>query len=103
VGTLSGPLPQGAASFKVYAADLGDSGIVVYSGAARRDAVEPPSSANGWNLTTYNPDKKRARSLSVLEYPGQQNGWKRLLIRSEDRNLSMLVIDWAELPGEGQP
>jgi hypothetical protein len=100
VGTLSGPLPQKTAHFKVYAADLGDSGIVVYSGATRRNAVESPSSANGWNLTTYNADPKRARSVTVLEYPGQQNGWKRLLVRSEDRNLSMLVIDWTEMPAE---
>jgi proteasome lid subunit RPN8/RPN11 len=100
VGTLNGPLPQKAAHFRVYAADLGDSGIVVFSGATRRDAVEPPSAANGWNLTSYNADPKRARSVSVLEYPGQQNGWKRLLVRSEDRTLSMLVIDWTEMPAE---
>ena len=100
VGTLSGLLPQKTAHFKVYAADLGDSGIVVYSGATRHNAVEPPSSANGWNLTTYNADPKRARSIAILEYPGQQNGWKRLMVRSEDRTLSMLVIDWTEMSAE---
>lgn len=100
VGTLSGPLPQKTANFKVYPADLGDSGIVVYSGVTRQNAVEPPSSANGWNLTTYNADPKRARSITVLEYPRPQNGWKRLLVRSEDRTLSMLVIDWTEMSAE---
>ncbi|MEO8129547.1 MAG: hypothetical protein ABJF23_02400 [Bryobacteraceae bacterium] len=97
VGAVSGPLPQRAARFKVYAADLGDTGIVIYSGAAPDNSVEPPSPANGWNLTTYKADAKRVRSVSVVEYPGPQNGWKRLLVRSEDRTLTMLVIDWSEL------
>lgn len=99
VGTLNGPFPQKASRFRVFVAELGDSGIVVFSGDARQNAVEPPSPANGWNLTTYNADPKRSRSISVLEYPVQQNGWKRLLIRSEDRPVSMLVIDWEELSG----
>jgi len=97
VGALSSPLPQSAATYKVYAADLGDAGIVVYSEGKNGDTIEPPSAANGWNLTTYNADIKRARSVKVLEYPGQQNGWRRLLLRSETRPVSMIVIDWKEI------
>jgi proteasome lid subunit RPN8/RPN11 len=98
VGSLHGSFPQNAARIRVYAADLDDAGIVVFDGGARQNAIEPPSAANGWNLTTYNADAKRFRSATVLEYPSQNNDWKRLLIRSEDRTLSMLVIDWEEFP-----
>lgn len=96
VGTLSSPLPQGPATYRVYAADLGDAGIIVYAEGKNGDTIESPSAANGWNLTTYNADIKRARSVKVLEYPGQQNGWKRLLLRSENRPVSMIVIDWKD-------
>ena len=98
VGTVSGSLPERAARFNVYAADLSDSGLVVYTDGARNNAVEPPSSSNGWNLTTFKSDPKRVRSITVLEYPRVQNGWKRLLVRAEDRPLSILVIDWTEMP-----
>jgi hypothetical protein len=98
VGSLHGSFPQNAARIRVFAADLGDAGIVVFDGGARQNAIEPPSAANGWNLTTYNADAKRSRSVMVLEYPSRNNDWKRLLIRSEDRTLSMLVIDWEEFP-----
>jgi hypothetical protein len=69
-----------------------DSGIVVY---ADRSGVEPPSAANGWNLTTYRPDPKRSRSISVLEQPSPQNGY-RLMVRAEGRPVTMIVIDWQE-------
>jgi proteasome lid subunit RPN8/RPN11 len=98
VGSLHGPFPQNAARIRVHAADLGDAGIVVYDGGEHHNTIESPSAANGWNLTTYNSDAKRSRSVTVLEYPSQNNDWKRLLIRSDDRTLSMLVIDWEEFP-----
>ena len=83
---------------RVYAADLADSGIVIYTNGSRPNAVEPPRPDNGWNLTTYAFDPKRSRGASVVEYPGPKNDWKRLLIRSEDRSITMLVIDWEDLP-----
>jgi hypothetical protein len=98
VGTINGPLPQRPARLRVYPADLRDSGIVVYTNGARPDAIEPPSAANGWNLTEYNADPRRSRAITVLEYPSRQNDWKRLLIRSEERTVSILVIDWEEIP-----
>jgi hypothetical protein len=99
VGTLTGRFPQSAARIRVYPADLAQSGIIVYTPSAHGVAVEPPSAANGWNLTTFSVDPKRSRGITVLESPGQQNGWKpRLLIRSEEKAVSMLVIDWDEIP-----
>lgn len=98
VGSMSGRFPQGRARIRVYPADLGHSGIQVYTAARPAVAVEPPSAANGWNLTTYAMDPKHSRAITVLEAPGQQNGWKpRLLIRGEDRAVTMLVIDWEEV------
>jgi proteasome lid subunit RPN8/RPN11 len=103
-GSLSGRFPQQPARMKVHPADLEQSGIVIYTAAMPAHAVEPPSAANGWNLTTYSADPKRSRAITVVESPGQQNGWKpRLLIRAEDKTVSMLVIDWEELPSaQGQ-
>ncbi len=97
VGALSGLFPQKAARLRVYSADLGDSGIVVHTNGSRPNAVEPPSPDNGWNLTTYSFDPKRSRAVTVVEFPGPKNDWKRLLIRSDDRTLTMLIIDWEDL------
>jgi hypothetical protein len=82
---------------RVYSADLTDSGILVYTNGAR-ERIESPSAANGWNLTTYRPDSKRARDITIIESPGPANGWRRLMVRSEQRKVSMLVVEWDELP-----
>lgn len=98
-GNISGRLPQRPARMTVYPADLGSSGVVVYT-SDDKSAVEPPSAANGWNLTAYRKDLKRSRTLTVLERPGPQNGWRKLMVRAEDRPVTMLVIQWEELPAE---
>ena len=87
---------------RVYSADLGDSGIVIYTNGSRPNAVEAPSPGNGWNLTTYTFDPRRSRAFTVVEYPGPQNDWKRLLIRNDDRMISMLVIDWEDVAGSNK-
>jgi proteasome lid subunit RPN8/RPN11 len=101
-GVLSGTLPRGAARMTVQPADLASSGVVVFRAQGAKSAVEPPSASNGWNLTTYRLDPKRARALTVLEYPNPANGFKRLMLRAEDRPLTMVVIQWEELPAEGR-
>jgi hypothetical protein len=75
-----------------------ESGIVVYTGGSK-ERIETPSAANGWNVTTYRPDAKRARDITIIEAPGPGNGWQRIMLRSEQRTISMLVLDWDELPG----
>ncbi len=102
VGALSGPFPQRTARMRVYSADLGDSGIVIYTNGSRPNAVEAPSPGNGWNLTTYTFDPRRSRAFTVVEYPGPTNDWKRLLIRNDDRMISMLVIDWEDVAGSNK-
>lgn len=96
-GAITGRMPQRPSRFRVHSGDLVDSGIVVYTNAAK-ERIEPPSPANGWNLTTYRPDAKRARDIVVLESPNAANSWQRLMIRSEQRTITMLVLEWEELP-----
>ena len=50
---------------RIYPADLRESGIMVYT-QADKERIETPSAANGWNLTTYRPDAKRARDITAI-------------------------------------
>jgi hypothetical protein len=59
---------------------------------------ESPSARNGWNLTTWRWDDKRGGAIRVIEAPGPQNGWKRLAVRGEGKKVSVLILDWEELP-----
>lgn len=95
-GAVTGRMPQRPSRFRVYSADLLDSGVVVYTNGPN-ERSEAPSAANGWNLTTYRPDTKRSRDIAVVESPGPANGWQRLMLRSEQRTISMLVLEWDEL------
>ena len=81
---------------RIYPADLAESGIVVYTQESKQ-RVETPSAANGWNLTTYRPEAKRSRDITVMETPSTANNWQRLMIRSEQRAVSMLLIEWEEV------
>jgi hypothetical protein len=98
-GAVTGRMPQRPSRFRVYSADLMDSGVVVYTNGSN-ERSEAPSAANGWNLTTYRPDTKRSRDIAVVESPGPANGWQRLMLRSEQRTISMLVLEWDELSGQ---
>jgi len=101
-GVISGSLPQAPARIRANAAELGEGSMAIYTGdPAFRDragAFESPSARNGWNLTTYKWDPKRSRELSVLESPGVGNGWRKLAVRAVSRKLTMIVLDWEELP-----
>jgi hypothetical protein len=94
-GVLTGRMPDGPSRMRVYSADLRESGIVVYTQSGK-ERIETPSAANGWNLTTYRPDNKRARDIAVLESPNAANNGQRIMVRSEQRPLSMLVLEWEE-------
>lgn len=88
-------MPSRECRVRVYGGELRDSGLVVYTGSGP-ERVEPPSAANGWNVTTFRPDSKRSRDVSVVEAPSQSNNWQRLIVRGE-RPVSVLVIDWEEV------
>jgi hypothetical protein len=95
-GALTGRMPSGPSRMRIYPADLAESGIVVYTQDSKQ-RIETPSAANGWNLTTYRPDGRRSRDITVLETPGSANNWQRVMIRADQRPVSMLVIEWEEI------
>jgi hypothetical protein len=101
-GFLSGKWPQHPARISAHVADLSDAGIVVYTrDATQRPRVgtsESPSARNGWNVTSWRWDENRGGAVRVLEAPGPQNGWNRLTVRGNGRKVSMLVLEWEELP-----
>jgi hypothetical protein len=94
-GTITGRMPSGPARFVVHPAELGAGSIIIYSAdqkyRSREDSFESPSARNGWNLTTYKWDPKRAGMLAVADRP-------RLSVRSIGRKVSVIVLDWEELP-----
>ncbi len=95
-GALTGRMPSGPSRMRIYPADLAEAGIVVYTQDSKQ-RIETPSAANGWNLTTYRPDGRRSRDITVLETPGAANNWQRVMMRAEQRPVSMLVIEWEEI------
>ena len=96
-GAITGRLPQRRSRIRVFPADLTPSGIVVYTDGSKQQ-IEPPGAANGWNLTMYRADAKRSRDVTVVEAPSQSNNWQKLMVRSEQRPISMLVVEWEEIP-----
>ena len=101
-GNLTGRWPQTPARISAHVADLSDAGIIVYTNdAAQRSRVgtsEAPAARNGWNATTWRWDERRGGSVRVLEAPGPQNGWNRLTVRGDGRKVSVIILEWEELP-----
>lgn len=96
VGSLSGELPGVKVSFHVSPAEFVAGGLVVYTsdrGADQRS--EPAAKTNGWNATRFQWDEERARQLVVLEAPNASNDFKRLALRSDARNCSVIIVDWS--------
>ena len=94
-GVLSGRLPGVPVTVRLQPAELVDGGIAVYSkDLGRSRASEPPAAWNGWNVVVYDWDPKRVAEVNMLEPPGPANDWKRLVLRSGDRNVSVFVVDW---------
>ena len=92
-GYLNGSLPAVPVRVTVMPARFSPQGLLVFSTAPPR-AVEPPSAANGWNRTNYVSSSELARSITVLEAPGPQNGWGRLVFRCESRSCEVAMIHW---------
>ena len=92
-GAAIGELPGVPVRIRVHPAELAGHGLTVFStgGSTRR---EPPGAGNGWNPTTYVADPRRAAEVLVLESPSPQNGWKKLALRNDNRDLSVIIIDW---------
>jgi hypothetical protein len=99
-GAFTGALPGVPVRLHASAAELTDSGMIVYAGDSKQSRPsESPGAQNGWNYTVYAYDPRRAADLRVLEAPAAQNGWKKIVVRSEARSTSIVVIDWESLAG----
>jgi len=101
IGVLNGRFPGFPVRINVQPAELVDGGIAVFSSDRTRSGTsEPPSTRNGWNVVVYKWDPKRTSDLTLIESPGASNGWRQLVLRNGNHNISVLVVDWQR---EGAP
>ncbi len=97
--SLSGRFPRAAVRIRrVWPGELSDKGAKVYvPDAALHGVNEAPSGRNGGRATRYVFDADYVGAVRVIETPTAQNQW-RLILRSENRRLSAVAIDWELLP-----
>ena len=94
-GVLSGRLPGVPVTVSVQPAELTDGGIAIYSKDPDRVGTSQPRNAwNGWDVAVFPWDPKQIAEVDIIERPGPANNWKRLLVRSGNRNVSVFVVDW---------
>jgi len=96
-GTLIGELPLRPVKFSISPGDLSSDGIVLYTSNLQyaNSVVEPPGAQNGWNRTTYTWNPRFANDIAIQEPPAPDNGWSRIVLRSKNPKMSVIVIDWA--------
>ena len=93
-GSLNGSLPARPVKVSIHSAELLDGVIAVYiPDANSMRTAEAPGRRNGWNVTMYKFDPKHTHDLSLVESPAVDNNF-RLGIKSNNRQVSMIVIDW---------
>jgi proteasome lid subunit RPN8/RPN11 len=95
IGSLTGALPGRAARVTAYPGDFTDQGITLFTADTKyaHPLIEAAGAQNGWNLTTYTWDPKRAAGIRILEQPSPQNGYK-LVLQSVTSKLPILVMEW---------
>jgi proteasome lid subunit RPN8/RPN11 len=95
-GTIIGELPARPFKFSVSPGDLSSDGIVLYTSNLQyaNNVVEPAGAENGWNKTTYTWNPKYANDVTVDEPPAALKGWNRIILRSKNPRISVIVIDW---------
>ena len=99
IGSLAGALPGVAVTVRAAPAEFGRDGLMVFTEATRKAGErEPPTRSNGWNPVHFQVAAERARGLVVLESPSRANDFKRLVLRNDLRNCSVIVIDWSVKP-----
>jgi len=96
-GTVIGELPGRPVKVSISPGDLSADGIVLYTSNLQyaNNVIEPPRAENGWNKTIYTWNPRYANDITMPEAPGPQNGWSRMVLRSKNPKLSVIVIDWA--------
>ena len=96
-GSLNASLPGAPVRVTVFPAEFSSGGLSVYSGAAKHSSgtvEEPKSAQNGWMNTRYVYDPARAREATISSAPAAGSGFRQLQVRSGERPLSVLVIEW---------
>jgi len=96
-GQLTGELPNLPLRIGALAAELSGRGLTVFSSNpkySRGPVTEPPGPQNGWNRTTYRYDPGVAQDLVVVETPSPEEGRNRILLRSGERPVSVILIEW---------
>jgi hypothetical protein len=96
-GALTGAIPGRPVRISLYPAKLTNDGLSVYSLSQKYPPgyTEPPGIHNGWNKASYFRDPRLAGALKALEEPNSNNGWKKLVLRNDGVNLSILLIEWS--------
>ena len=100
IGSSSGGLPGRPVDVRVSPGDLTKDGMLVYtvSKPASSSTQESPGAHNGWNKTRYEWAPDRAADIEVVEAPGPENAWRRLVLRAKNPKHSIILIDWKERP-----
>jgi len=83
-GFVTGALPGEPVKVDVFPAELTPDGLRVFTADAKyaSTAPEPPGAQNGWNRTVYLHSPKQAAEIKMIEAPGPDHGWDRLLLRA---------------------
>ncbi|PWU10084.1 MAG: hypothetical protein C5B51_05000 [Terriglobia bacterium] len=94
-GSISGSLPGVPVALRVYPAEFGPNGLVVYSGdPAAGNREEAPGRNNGWNATQFQWNPVRAGELKVVEAPSTSNHFNRLVLRNLGRKRAVILVEW---------
>jgi hypothetical protein len=96
IGSLSGALPGVPVSLNVLPAEFTRDGLIAFTAdPLKSERREAPAKSNGWNAMHFKFDDGRARQLVVLEAPNASNDFKRLALRNDSRDCSVVVVDWS--------
>jgi len=96
-GQLTGDLPSLPVRIGAHPAELSGRGLTVFSSNPKYShgpVAEPPGPQNGWNRTVYRYDPVVAQDLVVVETPNPEEGRNRILLRSGERPVSVILIEW---------
>jgi hypothetical protein len=96
-GQLTGELPNVPLRIGAFPAELAGGGLTVFSANpkfSRTPVTEPPGPQNGWNRTVYRYAPGEAQELVVVEAPNPEEGRNRILLRSGERQFSVILIEW---------
>ncbi|MCW5980457.1 MAG: hypothetical protein KIT09_20410 [Bryobacteraceae bacterium] len=96
-GVVSGRLPGRPVRVTAYVAELSSGGLVVFTNDSKHAGAgitESPNAQNSWTQTTYRYAPERARTVELVQRPGENNNWSFLAVRAAGASLSQIVISW---------